>query len=105
MGKTVWKYELPQPGTARLLVNFPAQPLSVGKQGSQWEAGLFMWVEVDDTQPLAELPVYVYFTGQQHTLTETVQFIGTVDIDELIYHVYAGEPLPHPANGNPKPRA
>lgn len=85
----IFKYSLlAEPGPQQ--VSMPEDPLilSVGAQGEQ----LVLWAIVDDARPSRPYLVDVYWTGDGIGDPEARDFIGTVQVGALVYHVFAGDP-------------
>ena len=86
MSKNIFKYELDPTGDW-IAIQEGAEILSVGVQNSN----IMMWALVDPERPMIQRKFNVYGTG--HKIHYPGKFIGTVFMDNLVFHVYDGGPL------------
>ena len=68
-----------------------AKILSVGAQASaQGDQRLMLWAEVDTDQPMEQRQIEVFGTGHEipQGMGVSREFIGTVIVSSLVWHVY-----------------
>lgn len=83
--KSVFKYPLlPQEETILLL---RGKVLSVGIQGND----IMVWAVHDDDAPALSVRFYVMGTGHFFVDTSESNFVGTVFLGPLVFHVFAEE--------------
>jgi len=80
---TIYKYPLEVTDVQSLELPKGYEILSVGEQGG----GLVMWAEVDPEQPLYQARIRIVGTGQPISPVDR-QFIGTVQIGMMAWHVF-----------------
>jgi len=82
---TIYKYEIPVGGGAIQMPN-SAKILSVGVQGES----LMLWAEVDPERSGYQRQVEVFGTGHpiRNEMCVSREFIGTVFMSDLVWHVY-----------------
>jgi hypothetical protein len=85
--KTIFKYML-NPGYQ--VLELPGDEiviLSVGVQHGQ----IVLWAMIDTESPKHEIGVQVVGTGWKLSGLEDWHFIGTVQVDNLVWHIFTGE--------------
>lgn len=83
---TIWKFRLRLTGEQTLALPRGAQILSVQDQGGS----ICIWVSVD-TQAEPELRhFYIFETGYPIENIALKRFVGTVQQDSLVWHVFEG---------------
>ncbi len=89
--KTVYKYKLPTtPAVVKLNLPFGYRILTTAMQGDE----LVFWCLVDsDEKVMIEVIVQVAYTGDE-IQSSTPHYIGTVQYNELVYHVFELPVLP-----------
>ncbi len=82
----IWKYPLSLTGTNILRMPEGAKVIHLGSQDNQ----LILWAIVDEESPLETRQFNIYGTGQPMT-SEVEQYLGTVQIDSLVWHVFRAD--------------
>lgn len=85
----VYKYELQKGRNEINFTNLHAYPISVMNQGNQ----LVMYAKTDEVISCARISkcrihVHVVYTGEEYDLPNNNVFLGTVEINKLVYHVF-----------------
>lgn len=84
MGKKIWKYILNPPGYySEIIMPEDAAVLTVGAQGDD----ICLWVLVLSSAPLISRAFVVVGTGEEIP-SGFNDFIGTVFIDDLVFHIF-----------------
>ena len=63
-----------------------AIPLSVHEQNNQ----ICLWAQVDPSQPIVNIPIHVVPTGGTLPEYGDTKFIGTVHVDQFVFHIFIG---------------
>jgi len=85
----VWKYELNQiAGPTNLMVPYGGEILHVGTQDDQ----IMVWVEVVPGGRKVERRFQVVGTGDTIGKQESYNYIGTVNVGSLVWHVFEDTP-------------
>jgi len=81
--RVIYKYGINAPGLTELTLPAGAKPLAVGLQNGK----PVVWVDIDIDQPEVEYELHTFGTGQSLP-TDTVNYVGTLVQDWLVWHVY-----------------
>ena len=84
--KTIWKFAMPFDDVATVMIPQGATMLSVGVQDEM----PMIWAVVDSEAPLTARRFRVAGTGHRLDLESTVQFIGTIQLENgrFIFHIF-----------------
>lgn len=88
--KTIWKF---------MLLNVPAQAIQMPENAlvlsAQLQNGMInIWAEVDESAPMEERKFAIFGTGWPMPSDVKLGFIATIQIQNLVWHVF--EILPPP---------
>lgn len=79
--KTIWKYII-QPDTTEIEIPEDFEPLSIQMQ----RGDLCIWAKVTPGKSMKWVKIHVIGTG--HVFRDAGKFIGTVQIDDLVFHIF-----------------
>lgn len=87
MSKAIWKFDLEaRPGSE--LISMPAGSRIIS--ASVQDGHIVMWALVDPTRSRVSRQVWALWTGWDiPDMPDDAQFIGTVQIDALVWHIFA----------------
>lgn len=81
--KEVWKFKIGH-SLSEIEMPYDAELLTVHEQGGS----ITLWAAVDPTASYAKRLVQVVATGEPFERTKGMDFVGTVFIDGLVWHVW-----------------
>lgn len=84
--RTIHKYPLYVTDMQVVMMPVGARILSVANQRDM----LTLWAEVNTEAPPAGRVIHVVGTGNPLVVASNADFIGTVEMGQFIWHVYAG---------------
>lgn len=82
--RAIYKYTIPLAGEVRIGMLAGAVPRHVCEQ----RGTICVWAEVDTEAGMVDRTFYVVGTG--HPLPVGMAYIGTVHLNELVFHIYDG---------------
>lgn len=83
--KTIHKYELAlEPGTQTVMLPHGAGILTAQMQQHR----LMLWAVVDPQSKLVPVEFSLEWTGQPFTVDEAAAYIGTVQANGLVWHIF-----------------
>lgn len=91
MIRVIFKYAISTQETQLLELPQASLPLSVGVQADQ----LVLWCLVYPEAPPVKRRVSVYATGFDDVHARSDEYVGTVQHDAMVWHIFMGPELPN----------